>query len=322
MSTRFLHVANGSCTTRLIEAAGISGVTSLWADPLHDGPVPGELTDEQLLEHRIGHLADPSGPPVDPVNDLRRWRAVVEQHAAYDELVLWFEHDLFDQLNLIQVLDWVHRHVPAEKAVSLVSIDAFPGHPEFKGLGELSPGDMSSLLANRTRVSDAQFRLAAQAWRAFREPTPEPLDTLRRRDTAALPFLSRAVMRLLQELPWTTDGLSRTERQLLKLAAAGPVDLASALPRMHDGEDAYCVTDTGLADLAAALSQTLPPLLHGDRSLADAGRAVLAGQADRVDACGIDRWLGGMHLHAGSLWRWDDEQQRVRLTGGASASPA
>jgi hypothetical protein len=312
MSRRFLHVANGSCTTRLIEAAGISGVTSLWADPLHDGPVPGDLTDEQLLELRIRHLADPSGPPVDPRNDLRRWRAVVEEHAAYDELVLWFEHDLFDQLNLIQVLDWVHRHVPSEKAVSLVSIGAFPGHPEFKGLGELAPGDLASLFAARGPVGEDQFRLAGRAWRAFREPSPQALDALRRDDTTALPFLSRALTRLLQELPWTGDGLSRTERRLLRLAEAGPVDLDAVFPGMHDGEDAYYVTDTGVADLAAALAQTSPPLLREDRSLSPAGRAVLAGESDRVAACGIDRWLGGTHLRDGNVWRWDDRQQQVR----------
>ena len=317
MSTRFLHVANGTCTTRLIEGAGIPGALSLWADPLHEGPVPGHLTDAELLEVRLRYLAGPGEASIDPVNDLRRWRAVVEEHAAYDELVLWFEHDLFDQLNLVQALDWVHHHVPREKPVSQVSIDAFPGHPEFKGLGELAPGDMVFLLTARQPVSGAQFGLAGQAWRAFREPTPESLDALRRCDTTALPFLSRAVTRLLHELPWTTDGLSRTERQLLRLAAAGPVDPASALPRMHAGEDAYYITDTALADLAAALAQTTPPLLQGDRGLSDTGRAVLAGQVDRVEACGIDRWLGGTHLRNDNVWRWDEPQQRVLRTGGA-----
>ena len=48
---------------------------------------------------------------------------------------------------------------------------------------------------------------------------------------------------------------------------------------MHEGEDAYYVTDTALADLVAAMSQTSPPLLRGDGALADTGRAVLAGQA-------------------------------------------
>ena len=50
--SRFLHVANGSSTTRTIAEAGIPGLLSIWADPLHDGPVPGGLTDEALLEVR------------------------------------------------------------------------------------------------------------------------------------------------------------------------------------------------------------------------------------------------------------------------------
>jgi hypothetical protein len=164
----------------------------------------------------------------------------------------------------------------------------------------------------RRAVGEDQFTLAGRAWRAFREPSPQALDALRRDDTTALPFLSRAVTRLLQELPWTGDGLSRTERRLLRLAEAGPVDLAAVLPGMHEGEDAYYVTDTGVADLAAELSQTSPPLLQEDLSLSGIGRAVLAGEADRVAACGVDRWLGGTHLRGGNVWRWDDRQQRVR----------
>ena len=43
---RLLHVANGTCTTRLIERAGIGGALSIWADPLYEGPVPGGILDE------------------------------------------------------------------------------------------------------------------------------------------------------------------------------------------------------------------------------------------------------------------------------------
>ena len=67
--------------------------------------------------------------------DLRHWRAVVDDHAAYDELVLWFEHDLFDQLNLIQLLSRVGRDRVVPKPVSLISIDSYPGHPQLQGPG-------------------------------------------------------------------------------------------------------------------------------------------------------------------------------------------
>jgi RNA polymerase sigma factor (sigma-70 family) len=323
--THFLHVANGTCTTRLIEAAGIPGRLSIWADPLHDGPVPGGLTDAELLDLRVHHHAGPEPADVDPVNDLRKWREAIEQHESYDELILWFEHDLFDQLNLIQLLTWIRQRLPAAKVVSLVCIGSFPGHPRFKGLGELTPDELASLLETRQRVGPQQYALAERAWLAFREPTPEALDSLRQGDTAALPYLAAAIVRFLQEYPWTVDGLSRTERRFMALADAGEITLSAAFPRMHDGEDVYYVTDTSLAELAETLSLTSPPLLmlapaesadgdvlQGSVKLTDAGRAVLSGEQDRIALCGIDRWFGGVHLERDAdLWRWDDQRQRI-----------
>jgi hypothetical protein len=329
-------VANGSSTTRTIESAGIPGTLSIWADPLHEGPVPGGLTDAELLEIRARHLAGLTDrvthvawggrdPSLDAVNDLRQWRAVIERHGSYDELILWFEHDLFDQLNLVQILTWIRERLPAAKAVSLICIGSFPGHPRFKGLGELTPDELASLLETRQPVTEAQYSLAELAWQEFRDATPEALDNLRHTNTAALPFLAAAITRFVQEYPWTIDGLSRTERRLLELADAGSIDLSAAFPRMHDREDAYYITDTSMAALAETLSRTSPPLLtlalgpiagraglRGSVTLTDSGRAVLAGEQDRIAVCGIDRWLGGVHLQGDEdRWRWDDNRQRI-----------
>jgi len=334
---RFLHVANGTCTTRTIEAAGIPGACSIWADPLYDGPVPGGLNDTELLDVRMRYLAGPadltwvawagSDPSLDPANDLRQWRATIERHESYDELILWFEHDLFDQLNLIQLLTWIRGYLPATKPVSLICIGSFPGRPDFKGLGELTPDELASLLETRQPISDPHYEVARRAWHAFREPTPKALDELRQDDTSALPYLAPAITRFFQEYPWTTDGLSRTERRLLELANGDGIALWTAFPRMHEGEEAYYVTDGSLAALAETLSCTSPPLLTLDPSraaeghvlrgrvaLTDTGRSVLAGQLDRVAICGIDRWLGGVHLQSGGqVWRWDDTRKRVTL---------
>jgi len=333
-ASRFLHVANGTCTTRIIQAAGIPGRCSLWADPLHEGPVPGGLSDAELLETRRRFLAGPSDltctawagsdPSVDPVNDMEAWRATIARHDSYDELILWFEHDVFDQLNLIQLLPWVREHLPATKPVSLVCIGTFPGRPDFKGLGELTPDELATLLETRRPISEAQHEVARRAWRAFREPTPEALDQLRRDDTSALPYLAAAITRFLQEYPWTTDGLSRTERRLLELSRDG-IALWDAFRRMHEGEQVYYVTDSSLAAIAEILSTTSPPLLALDLSgsadghvlrgavtLTGAGRSALEGHLDRVTTCGIERWMGGVHLTGRSApWRWDDSSRRI-----------
>jgi hypothetical protein len=315
-----LHVANGSSVTMTLAKTGIGGAMSIWADPLHDGPVPGGIDDDALMLVRMQeHGMSPAA--ADPENDMQRWRQVIAEHDAYEELVLWFEHDLFDQLNLIQLLSFVRAQVPRAKPVSLISIDSFPGRSNFRGLGELEPGELASLFPRRMPVTHAHYDLAERAWHAFRQPTPAALDALVGRSeglqlrTQALRFLARALRRFLQEYPWTRDGLSRTERRLLTLAADGRADWPASFPRMHEGEDAYYISDTSYAELAEALSTTDPPLLTRSiqsPSLTPDGRAVLDGRSDRVSLCGIDRWLGGVHLHGRDVpWRWDAERGRI-----------
>ncbi|MEO5894484.1 MAG: hypothetical protein ABIS06_02155 [Vicinamibacterales bacterium] len=325
--SRFLHVANGTSTTRLIEAAGIPGALSIWADPLVEGPVPAGLTDAELLDLRTRHLGGVYGSH-DPVNDMAQWRAAIERHHDDDEVVLWFEHDLFDQLNLIQLLSWIRERLPSTKPVSLVCIGSFPGRPAFKGLGELTPGLLAPLMDTRQPVTDVQFMLAERAWLAFRQPSPEALDDLRQGETTALPFLASVLTRFLQEFPSTIDGLSRTERRLMQLAAEGGVTLLQAFPRMHDDEDAYYVADLSMVHLAEQLSQTSPALLTltpgketGARvlrrlvTITETGRNVLAARQDKINTCVIDRWLGGVHLQSGGpIWRWDDARLRITLT--------
>lgn len=311
-----------------IEAAGIPGRCSIWADPLYEGPVPGNISDEALIDVRAEYLggSDPDREP-DPVNDLREWRAVIARHDAYDELVLWYEHDLFDQLNLAQLLTWIRPRLPESKPVTLICIGEFPGRPDFKGLGELEAHELAPLLDSRQPVTAAQYDVSERAWRAFGASTPEALDMLRHSDTSAMPFMSDALTRLLQEYPWTRDGLSRTERRLLELAQGDGISLLKAFPRMHQGERMYHVSDLTLAGMADDLARTTPPLVTIDRSnqragraldvhvaLTDAGRSTLAGHMDRVALCGVDRWLGGVHLQPGQpVWRWDDERQAMSV---------
>lgn len=332
---RLLHVANGTMTTRLIEAAGIGGATSIWADPLHEGPVPGGLSDRQLLSVRASHIAG-SDDDANVVEELARWRSVIAAHSAYDELVLWFEHDLFDQLNLIQLLSYLSACLPPYKPVSLVCIDSFPGRWHFKGLGELEPRDIASLLPARRTVTRAQYGIANAAWLAFRASIPTHLEDFLRGDTSALPYLAPALRRHLQEFPWTLDGLTRTERRLLILAANGPVDIRAAFTRMHDDETVFFIADGSFWSIVRDLASASPPLIEirpgeeekkdedrltlprGTMALTDPGRAVLAG-ADRIAVCGIDRWLGGVHVsELTGVWRWDPSGGRLVATSQPS----
>src|SRR5262245_11399997 len=116
-----LHIANGHSLTALIERAGLHGEMEVWADPLHEGPVP-DVAPAALRAIRAAYLTDAGGGSSDRemLAALESTQRVVEDCGTQDEIVLWYEHDLFDQLNLIHLLDALRvRHHPR---VSLVSI--------------------------------------------------------------------------------------------------------------------------------------------------------------------------------------------------------
>ena len=78
-----------------------------------------------------------------------------------DDVVLWFEHDLFDQLQLLDILTFVRE---LGSKVEAIVIDSFPGRVAFRGLGELTPTELASLSPSRREVSPAQLAAAAAAW--------------------------------------------------------------------------------------------------------------------------------------------------------------
>ena len=57
--------------------------------------------------------------------------------------------------------------------------------------------------------------------------------------------------------------------------------------------------------LSAALPREEMPSGREPVALTDAGRRVLAGEADHVALNGIDRWIGGVHLTPSNCWRWN-----------------
>ena len=133
-------------------------------------------------------------------------------------MVLWFEHDLYDQLQLLDVLALAHE---AGVAPELIVVDSFPGKPSFHGLGELTAAELETLWETRRPATEAELAAAAAAWTAFRAPEPDELMRLAATGTPELPLLAPALRRLLEELPAEGDGLSRTERQALGAIAGG-----------------------------------------------------------------------------------------------------
>ena len=258
---------------------------------------------------------------------LAAFDRTVTQPGRHDEIVLWFEHDLFDQLLLIRTLDLLSN---ARAPVSMICIGEFPGIDRFIGLGQLNAEQLASLYPTRQQVGEEQFELGRSAWRAFRADDPSGLWTLRvrlKQSTSAspLPFLGDAIQRLFEEYPSTTNGLSRSAHAVLRGLESGPLDGIALFRATQWTEPRPFIGDKGLFDIVHALASAVHPLVSispGDGkldlrehtiSLTAEGREVLAGRADAIALNGIDEWRGGVHLigRERSPWRWDSSRETL-----------
>lgn len=320
-----LHITNGDSAAGLIRAAGVPGVVLPWRDVLHEGPVPADLSLDELRPIRALFVAGAGW--LDFAAALREFGerdAMLDDFRAHEEVVLWFEHDLYDQLQLAQLLDHLSGRDHGGTRLTLVCTDEY--------LGLCTPARLRALYDARPAATPRQLDLGRDAWAAFRAPDPGAVVELLRRDTADLPFLAGALLRHLEQLPSTRDGLSRSESQALEAIAAGAPALADAFAASQAREERFFLGDSVFLLYLEELANRRTPLvtleadatggpdpaprypaLAGLRAtLTPAGRAVLEGREDRIALDGIDRWLGGVHLRGGPVWRWDPSAREPR----------
>ncbi|MEL7542885.1 MAG: hypothetical protein AAGJ70_03840 [Pseudomonadota bacterium] len=335
MITDRLHITNGDGAAEIIRASGIEGEVLPWRDPMHHGPFPPALDLDAVSVVRADYLAgdmlDVDGVRADFADRNHRLRDALTRG---DAITLWFEHDLLDQLQLVQILDIVSAS-GSSGVVELICIGDHPQVHPFRGLGQLNAAQMAALWPTRAAVTDAELALASRAWAAFRAEDPTGIEDLLRDDTNALPFLASALRRHLQEFPWRSDGLTRTERQLLQCVAAGETKPGALFVANMEKEAelfigdwptfrgiaALCEDDMALLTCAPGARFKHPPrdeiepeAFQAQRlSFTAAGEQVLSGAA--LWTTRRDQWFGGVHC-AGSppSWMWDEKSGALHRT--------
>ncbi len=311
------HLVNGDTVASKLQ--GLPGHVLVWREMYDAGPLAGDASSHRLRRRRAAFFARHMGiPPGQYLATCQQQEAALAQIPPDDEVVLWFEHDRYDQTMLLYLL---HRLAGGPwRRLSLVSIDRYPGVEPFFGLGQLPASALQQLWARRQPVTAAQLAEAQEGWAAYTHPDPTVLaGWVQTRACWQLPYLAAALRRHLAHFPALQHGLGVVEEAALTALAAGRrrfSGLFQAVAHPLDG-----LSDLYLSALLRQFSQGPTPLLVADGpwpcyqapqrdpllALTDEGRAVLRGERDRAEWVTLDWWLGGVHL-AEDAWRRDGER--------------
>src|SRR6185369_17962750 len=101
-SAPMIHFHNGDVTAALARRAGVPGRHVPFRESLIGGPVRRDLAPLDWVEERARYLAEEHEENLLRVrNDVLEQERVIDAARQEEEIVLWFEHDLFCLVHLL-----------------------------------------------------------------------------------------------------------------------------------------------------------------------------------------------------------------------------
>src|SRR5579884_3336890 len=290
--------------------SAIPGRHIAFRETLITGPVRSGLTQQEWIEERARFLADNHDQ-----NLLRLRTEVLDQEQMLDqarhedEVVLWFEHDLYCLIHFLYLLGRLSK----ARHLSII------WSPQLLGL--MDEGELGKVFESRAAVQPSMLRTAAGAWEAYTSDDPTALNRWIA-DKTDFAFLREGFRLHASRFPSVRNGLGEVEKIAMQGIADGATDFLTLFGRFNDLVPRWGFGDSPFMDHLRRLASCAVPMititqLETEKSpkalfaLTPAGEKVLAGSADFIDLNNADYWLGGAHLTRERIWRWDEGRQEI-----------
>ena len=323
-----LHIRCGTDIKHALAVAGFCGDFLAFADPYCQGPVMDTRSLSEFIDSRVEFITNAYKLP--SKNRLRETMEVeyssLDKARDYQRVNIWLEHDSYDQLILAKLLDYFSEPAHRSKQIQLITVERFPGIKTFNSIGQLPPDAFRVLWRQFKDVTKEQFAIGQQTWSALKSTSPAALFDIAESGSPALPTMSKAVARHLQELPSLTNGLSLVEELTLRiLVDKGSINAARLFGwYTNHYEPLTFLGDTQYWDnihrLAAGKTPAITITKNGDRpkewqvELTDVGLALLKKSIDWLDITQAKRWIGGIEINPANNLHWRVDRRPYQLS--------
>jgi Domain of unknown function (DUF1835) len=301
-----INIHNGDAMLVYAKREGLPGEHIAFRESLVAGPV---VASADWLSTRAHFLSSAFREELlRTSNSLFEQEQALNAAAEQDEIVLWFEHDLFCLVNFLYLLNHFR-----ERNVSFV----WCSDP----LALREAADLRLLFESRTPATPAVFDIAARAWGAYTSPDPRFLNDVFSSAPNDLPFLRDGMRLHASRFPSIRNGLGSVENRLLTIIASGVNDFATLFPLFDEKPPRFGLGDAQVLYVLRYLASRPVPVItmaeahevppKATFAITPAGQNVLAGKVDDTTVNDPDFWLGGVHLTKENVWRWDEARGEI-----------
>ncbi|MCL7763095.1 DUF1835 domain-containing protein [Polaribacter sp. Z014] len=219
MSSSILHITNGDSTTNYLKNLNFSGDFITWREMLCEGKTTVDVGSETFWKTRFDFLKTSYSISKKKFIDftLKEYRTLCSKKES-KEIVLWFDHDLFCQINMIAVISWLKIYRKGYH-ISLVTSSKTKDSNKLKSFSELTKNQMQQHYKSRIDLSLDDIEYADYIWQLYCSDSPLRLETVYKFNPMS-PFihLADALAAHLQRFPSIKNGLNQIENTILETA--------------------------------------------------------------------------------------------------------
>jgi uncharacterized protein DUF1835 len=213
-----LHITNGDSLTNRLESLHLKGDIITWREMLCEGKTLTNVGSESFWKTRFEFLNKNYKVTKSwfVEKTLKEYRSLCN-HKQQDQIVLWFEYDLFCQINMLAVISWLKTH-RRYAHISLVCSGNEDETDKMYGLGEVNDEQLLKLYENRIELSQNDIEYADYVWQLYCSDNPIRLENLTDFRNYQFDYLSDAIKSHLRRFPTIKNGLNDIENRILQLS--------------------------------------------------------------------------------------------------------
>ncbi|MDE3740545.1 DUF1835 domain-containing protein [Maribacter polysaccharolyticus] len=288
-----LHITNGDSLTDRLRSMNLKGDIITWREMLCEGKTLTTVGSETFWKTRFEFLNKNYKVSKSWFIEktLKEYRSLCN-HKQQDEIVLWFEYDLFCQINMLAVISWLKTHRKYAQ-ITLVSCGKEDETDKMYGFNELNDDRLIQLFEGRRELSQDDIEYADYVWQLYCSDNPIRLENLTDFNNYEFEYLSGAITAHLKRFPTIKNGLNELENHILRLSVdKKPQSRKELLSTIIHDQGLYGFGDTQIDRIIT----TLKPLYHtfNPVRLTKKGKEILEAQTSYY-ACiqDNDAYLGG-----------------------------
>ncbi len=224
-----MHVLPGDSLVETFEATKIGGEVIVFRECLIDGDVFAE-TLEDFWEIRASYLDDAFPDPDKSYNSHAKPEFEKILNAAESATInLWFEYELFCQVNL-----WFCLFLLRDSGADIYRVEPAVRKADdlWLGFGGLSEHELENCFSQRKKLSPGDVMLGSQLWLAFQTGNFEQLRILSGTETESFPYLGD-VCAAAAELE------TRPKHALKKIISEGETEFGKVFRKFNETEGVY-----------------------------------------------------------------------------------